>query len=694
MKISIVYFLSFLLAFLPAYGAFPPTTIKGQSDTAKATTFNFQVPNNQATRIDSTTALIETGNGNLLVNPGFEASTVSSGWTQSAQVVSSSSSSARQGKVALQQVWTPLQTGDHLLLSQSITATQNFKGQQIDIGVALQVVSLTNADTSTVKLCYKVNGSAPVGVLDGGCQKNVSLTQVGTSAYLPMILTTVGDVAGTVYTFEVYGNVTSISPTPVITLRYDAAYFGDSKSFGYQKSDDTLTALINCSGSSSVSRVTPVGSNWISVGNISSGTCAVTLSGFTSTPNCNITPMWGGTSQVISPIFEVTSPTSGTITLTITNNSSIFTGSNVNYPITCEKTGSDRSESRTLHTSLIPKTPNIVRYTSGSGTYTPTPGTKYIEVEMVGGGAGGGGSGVSPGTPGQGTATTFGTSLLTAGNGGNLNTINSPAIVKRNILGTVGLPRQDVYNSAGGAGGNSFFTGAGYSGSAGAAGGDAKANTGSGGGGAGGYASGPGGYGGNAGSYILAKIDAPSGSYPYTVGTGGAGGTAGTGGTAGGAGVGGIIIITEYFSSDVNAIIAQSVYVGATIVDNADGASYASGTYNPTWTNLTNITSLTVGVTWWYLRIGSNLFVGGHADITPTAANTFTEAQFSLPAITFNNFSNNVQCTGSNNNYGILNERRGPMASVSGDKRIRMRFTSGASRAADTQIISVMCKLQ
>lgn len=141
-------------------------------------------------------------------------------------------------------------------------------------------------------------------------------------------------------------------------------------------------------------------------------------------------------------------------------------------------------------------------------------------------------------------------------------------------------------------------------------------------------------------------------------------------------------------------LLPNSVFVGSAIVDTADNASYASGTYSPTWTNLTNITSLSVGVTWWYLRIGSNLFIGGPADVTPTAANTPTEAYFSLPAITFNNFSNNVQCTGGNNNYGIINERRGPMASVSGDKKIRMRFTSGSSTTADTQIINAFCKLQ
>lgn len=50
----------------------PPTTLKGQSGT-KATTFNFEVPHNQATKV-SGAGLIETGNKNRLKNPGFESS--------------------------------------------------------------------------------------------------------------------------------------------------------------------------------------------------------------------------------------------------------------------------------------------------------------------------------------------------------------------------------------------------------------------------------------------------------------------------------------------------------------------------------------------------------------------------------------------------------------------------------------------
>jgi hypothetical protein len=74
--------MKFLILFLVSFSAlagFPPTTLKGQSQSTATTTFNFQVPNNQATKT-ATGTLVETGSQNLLSNPGFEHSTVGTDW--------------------------------------------------------------------------------------------------------------------------------------------------------------------------------------------------------------------------------------------------------------------------------------------------------------------------------------------------------------------------------------------------------------------------------------------------------------------------------------------------------------------------------------------------------------------------------------------------------------------------------------
>jgi hypothetical protein len=81
-----------LLISTQAFAGLPPTTMKGQSDSGKSVTFNLQAPNSQATRIDGTTALIETGNANKLANPGFEGGTT--GWTASGGLTTTTTSTA------------------------------------------------------------------------------------------------------------------------------------------------------------------------------------------------------------------------------------------------------------------------------------------------------------------------------------------------------------------------------------------------------------------------------------------------------------------------------------------------------------------------------------------------------------------------------------------------------------------------
>lgn len=55
-----------------AFAGLPPTMAKGQSDASNKVTFNLQAPKSQMTRVGATTALIETGNLNVIGDPGIE----------------------------------------------------------------------------------------------------------------------------------------------------------------------------------------------------------------------------------------------------------------------------------------------------------------------------------------------------------------------------------------------------------------------------------------------------------------------------------------------------------------------------------------------------------------------------------------------------------------------------------------------
>lgn len=75
---------------LQVFAGLPPTTLKGQGG-SNVTTFGFQVPLNQATQVSGVNSLIETGNTNILANPGFEGTT---GWTASGGATTAINSTA------------------------------------------------------------------------------------------------------------------------------------------------------------------------------------------------------------------------------------------------------------------------------------------------------------------------------------------------------------------------------------------------------------------------------------------------------------------------------------------------------------------------------------------------------------------------------------------------------------------------
>ncbi len=100
--IRLVSVLFILLLCLVAESAAPPVSIKGQGATKLIPKWNLQVPANQATDLGGIDALIETGSGNILANPGFEASTATSGWTVAGSVTAAAETTNKlQGAKAL-----------------------------------------------------------------------------------------------------------------------------------------------------------------------------------------------------------------------------------------------------------------------------------------------------------------------------------------------------------------------------------------------------------------------------------------------------------------------------------------------------------------------------------------------------------------------------------------------------------------
>ncbi len=191
--------------------------------------------------------------------------------------------------------------------------------------------------------------------------------------------------------------------------------------------------------------------------------------------------------------------------------------------------------------------------TGGSGdatiTYYAARSPLQLEVEMVGGGGGGSAAGSVSVAAGDGADTTFASNTAGGGKGGTGSSSQGGAGGTGSIGSGTGIALAGSYGEStevsaaqGGGGGSSAFAGGGAGGenTTGHAG---AANTGGGGGGGGG--TGVSGTGGGSGCYAYFRIDAPTGTYSYSVAVGG---TAGTGSSnSGAAGGTGLIILTQHY---------------------------------------------------------------------------------------------------------------------------------------------------
>ncbi len=74
---------------------------QGQTEASPVLTSAFKAPNNQFTTTAPNTRLIETGNGNVLVNPSFEGTNASDGWTVSSGTASDETTNFLDGLKSL-----------------------------------------------------------------------------------------------------------------------------------------------------------------------------------------------------------------------------------------------------------------------------------------------------------------------------------------------------------------------------------------------------------------------------------------------------------------------------------------------------------------------------------------------------------------------------------------------------------------
>lgn len=239
----------FLFAF-SAKAGLPPTTLKGQSG-SKATTFNFEVPNKQATKT-STGGLIETGNKNLLDDPSFEAATRSTAW------VISNGTAAAESTVVIDGVKSLKVTA----AAQTPSIVQDSTLYQAQFASTVQGLVSVRVKTSLsgVKVCSRIAGAtSTTSCVDVSSSNTWGLYKV------PFILGATSNgisiaasssVTGDIYIDEAYlgaSNIVEMSPVDSTWTAYTPAWStsGSAPSIGngtltgfWQRNGETINLSI------------------------------------------------------------------------------------------------------------------------------------------------------------------------------------------------------------------------------------------------------------------------------------------------------------------------------------------------------------------------------------------------------------------------------------------------------------------
>ncbi len=562
-----------------AAASLPPTTTRGQLDATKTTTFNFTAPAYQITKTDSTTGLIETGSTNILKNPSFEAATFSAGWTKTGAGTWAASTPLGLGAKSL--LWSPTGAGE-TIISTAVTIPDSFKGKSGEVVCSVQVPSGTN----NADLAFW-NGTSDLGVA-------VSLSNAPSTGSAELRSSIVFPTSGTIAAKFTSGS--SSDPVKIDNCRLGLATNVGSGLIAtpWASFTPTTTGLGTLGGTTVQWRRTA--DSMEIAGNIAVGTTSGTdaTMALPNSLSAN-TSGWGSAARRV-----------GTWIRNISSASSRKTGAIVIFqasPTLLYFTDDDFTTARSPFAALagstfissgetisitidspIPiqgwvasdvvmanqqRTPRVVMYTSGSGTYIPSPGVTYIEVYARGGGGGAGG-GSSGGTGTAGGSTTFGSLTIGGGFAGSASDGGFPGTVSGTLPSggswlQPSLQQGGTGNSGasvtGGNGGGAEYTCPGKGRASNSANGGC---VGGGGGAGGGTSSGSvyGGGGGGSGGTAHFLVSAPASSYSFSIGAGGATASAGSSVYGGSDGSAGFIRIVEHFGL-TTALLANSVTTGA-----------------------------------------------------------------------------------------------------------------------------------
>ena len=170
--------------------AVAPYGIKGQSQSGTLYSNVHQFPNNQVTNMGGINALVETGNKNILVNPSFEHSTFSTGWTSGAgsfsQNLTVEIDGLKAAEVTLSAQALSITQDSTLYAAQFADGVQGLASVRVKTSLSgIRVCSRQAGVTSTTN-CVNVQGNGKWGLYKvpmilGATSNGISIASNGTS---------------------------------------------------------------------------------------------------------------------------------------------------------------------------------------------------------------------------------------------------------------------------------------------------------------------------------------------------------------------------------------------------------------------------------------------------------------------------------------------------------------------------------
>lgn len=321
MKAAFILFFSIVLL-KTAYGqGDAPSMLQGQYQTSKAVGATIQVANSQVTKINSSTALLETTNNNLLINSGFEHQTYNTSWTVGAGTPSEETSVVFKGKKAFKIV----------LASQTLSVTQDsttYAGQYAD--GTIQGLAYARVKTSAigVRVCPRLAGTT---------QTNLCVTHSGSGKWefikIPFVLgatsqgitiNTASAISGTVYIDDTFLGPVDLSATQSFDTTCDT-----------EDCQTVFSAKLSSTATISAENVDFISS----ASNTATGNYTVTFTSgrFTTTPNCVASVLQpSGTRDRLVTITSVS--TSQILIQTTVGNGD---ASNQAFNLICERSSTD-----------------------------------------------------------------------------------------------------------------------------------------------------------------------------------------------------------------------------------------------------------------------------------------------------------------------------------------------------------------